>query len=537
MNRPIKFSTALIVLFCVLVIAIGALWYEFDYQQRISFSQDTLIAASTTVPTQAASTSTIITSTTTTGFTATVLAISTNTPFSLPTFTCPTCNSPVTVASGTYPYPSSSVAWTEYGAEINLVGVSLVETVSSGTSLYDSESGGDGLLTLFFKVRNASTTAMTSASYPVPENLRMITDEYGTAVSAINATASQQLPFNWTNEAEGGIIQSASFFIPNTATEFIFRTDANSDTYFDMDIGGDGAINSQMELTAEPQNTVTPPICGEVVRNVPGAYPTIQAAIDAADPGDTIQVGAGTYNESIIIKKSRICLEGAGIDQTIITPSGTTGIMVNGASYVTIRDLTVKGTSNYLGTQANGMGGGILTYEANYVSIQSCHLTQNSAYIGGGLYANHTTGLVMDHCLIDNNNATTVGGIYIEPESSGVFTNITVANNYASRDIGGFGYGIDQGSNITISHSILYGNTGPMSFIGNPALGNVITDGGSTNFAVYESKGNPSDVVSYSDIEGWSGGTDDIDADPMFTSSSDYHLEPGSLAADMGVYP
>ena len=56
--------------------------------------------------------------------------------------------------------------------------------------------------------------------------------------------------------------------------------------------------------------------------NVPSPeYPTIQSAVDAANPagGDTIIVAAGIYDEQVVINKS-LTLQGAG-DTTIIQPS------------------------------------------------------------------------------------------------------------------------------------------------------------------------------------------------------------------------
>src|SRR6266700_3938311 len=55
---------------------------------------------------------------------------------------------------------------------------------------------------------------------------------------------------------------------------------------------------------------------------VPRDFPTIQAAVDAAAPGDTINVKAGTYTEEVVIGKD-LNLRGAGIGATVIKSPAT----------------------------------------------------------------------------------------------------------------------------------------------------------------------------------------------------------------------
>src|SRR5689334_25067542 len=50
---------------------------------------------------------------------------------------------------------------------------------------------------------------------------------------------------------------------------------------------------------------------------VPRDYPTIQAAVDAAAPGDTINVRSGTYTEQLVIAKD-LTLHGAGTGATLV---------------------------------------------------------------------------------------------------------------------------------------------------------------------------------------------------------------------------
>ncbi|PYM19231.1 MAG: hypothetical protein DMD81_04160 [Candidatus Rokuibacteriota bacterium] len=86
-------------------------------------------------------------------------------------------------------------------------------------------------------------------------------------------------------------------------------------------------------------------------RVVPTAYPTIQAAIDAAQAGDTISVLAGTYTEQLRISKS-LEIVGAGVKSTIIrAPSklrqgelhDTSIVEIFGGASVSMSRLTVSG--------------------------------------------------------------------------------------------------------------------------------------------------------------------------------------------------
>jgi parallel beta-helix repeat protein len=81
----------------------------------------------------------------------------------------------------------------------------------------------------------------------------------------------------------------------------------------------------------------------ENVIKVPRDFSTIQAAVNAASPGDTIKVAAGVYNENVVISTPGLRLkarEGAVIDGAGLTG---TGILVLGTAAQPVADVEVSG--------------------------------------------------------------------------------------------------------------------------------------------------------------------------------------------------
>ncbi|MBK7259943.1 MAG: hypothetical protein IPI01_19520 [Ignavibacteriae bacterium] len=78
-----------------------------------------------------------------------------------------------------------------------------------------------------------------------------------------------------------------------------------------------------------------------------GTFATIQAAIDAATPGATVTVAAGTFAEDVNVTK-QLTLRGAGIDQSIILglkAAGTPTLNL-GANNILVEGFTITRDGN-----------------------------------------------------------------------------------------------------------------------------------------------------------------------------------------------
>jgi|GEM_PF-2413676 len=169
-------------------------------------------------------------------------------------------------------------------------------------------------------------------------------------------------------------------------------------------------------------------------------FATIQAAINAANAGDTILADAGVYAENVTVNKSLV-LEGAqhgvdaqngrpGAQESILDAATNTGKTLFNitASNVTIDGFTVQNATN-----ANQFGFGILVGAGTSGTQLLNNIIQNN--IAGISLANNSTSnqAVIQHNLIQNNNQpgpVTGTGIYSDQFSAGgTLADVLIDNN------------------------------------------------------------------------------------------------------------
>ncbi|MDM5225426.1 right-handed parallel beta-helix repeat-containing protein [Cytobacillus sp. NJ13] len=167
------------------------------------------------------------------------------------------------------------------------------------------------------------------------------------------------------------------------------------------------------------------------VINVP-AGGSINAAIAGANPGDTIRVEAGVFQENIVISAGldQLRLLGAGVGQTIVDGTGSPGDgMVVNSSFVTIAGFTVR---DYTAS-------GILVNTSDNI-IRNLEV-QNNGQVGIEIVAVAERNLIFkikstennnDGILVNGNNNYVVECKIIENEDDGIVLNGT--NNLAIRN-------------------------------------------------------------------------------------------------------
>jgi hypothetical protein len=188
---------------------------------------------------------------------------------------------------------------------------------------------------------------------------------------------------------------------------------------------------------------------------VPSQYSTIQAAVDAANPGDTILIAKGTYkgvgNTNIDPHGKSIKIQGSGYLATIIDCERTSRgfIFANGETSSTeLRALTIQ-------NGRDSLGGGILVTNGS-PAILYCSINDCSADYGGAVAVQAgSPGFV--GCFFIHNHSLQGGGAVYTYNSSSQFA----ADTFDGNDTKAMGGGVAmEGGSLFIVSSIFKDNVG-----------------------------------------------------------------------------
>lgn len=238
---------------------------------------------------------------------------------------------------------------------------------------------------------------------------------------------------------------------------------------------------------------------------VPEDYPTIQTAINAANPGDIIQVAAGTYYEHVTVNKS-LTLVGENRNTTVISTNGTgmaiyvTADNVNLSGF-TIRDIGLDFSCVLLNSRGNSITGNVIIPKMGY------GITLNSSSdnrISDNTVSNYWIGIVVQDSTNNTITRNKIGpgsglddtGILLGSSSGNRISNNIISDNVydgirlildsnnntiSGNNLLNNGYGvyIILSSNNTISNNLITNNGNGVKievYGGNTIRGNMISD-------------------------------------------------------------
>lgn len=227
-----------------------------------------------------------------------------------------------------------------------------------------------------------------------------------------------------------------------------------------------------------------------VRKNDPTAdFQNIQEAIDAASDGDTINVGAGEYNEKISIIGKRLILQGENRDTTVIMAGGKetedtvifvadsrvqiSGFTIKDGKYgVYAKDAKILFRNNKINSTYAGFSGRDID-----TTIENT-LSSSNSY--SGFEFGNNSSVRLNNCESSNNNGA---GISVSNSS------YALIEYCISKDNGKHGVFSNTSSTFIITHSDLSSNARQGVFITNGSsavlAGNTIQNNGKMGVAVY----------------------------------------------------
>lgn len=180
-----------------------------------------------------------------------------------------------------------------------------------------------------------------------------------------------------------------------------------------------------------------------------GDFTAIQPAIDAAVPGDEIQVLAGTYEEWIdFLGKDVRVYAASGPELTTLTPPGSgpganhlVTLAAGESSAARLEGFTLTGSSGPLIDALGGTGGGAIGCFGSEPQILDCVFRQNEADYGAGILVIDANPTVSG-CTFVENLAQVSGSAIAGPNSAPAILECRFEDNQAVTGAGTIQLGI-----------------------------------------------------------------------------------------------
>ncbi|MEC8193552.1 MAG: MopE-related protein [Myxococcota bacterium] len=182
-----------------------------------------------------------------------------------------------------------------------------------------------------------------------------------------------------------------------------------------------------------------------------GDHTSVQAAVDAASSGDTINIGPGTFNGAISVSAKTLYIQGSGIGATVLDGDGAATVLTIQGAGLNLTQLTVQGgtqgvnLSSVVGSldtveirsnSGAATGGGIAIRSDSNVNLLTVYIEGNAATDGGGLHLDASSrAAITDGWIVDNASSGLGGGIYAEGNLT--LTTTTIRENEAGVHGGG----------------------------------------------------------------------------------------------------
>ncbi len=212
-----------------------------------------------------------------------------------------------------------------------------------------------------------------------------------------------------------------------------------------------------------------------------GPDQSVQAAVDAARPGDTVELQPGVYRQSVTIGVPRLTLRGTGAGQVTLSPpqgatgaTADTGIAVSGASGVRVEALTVSGFARYgiWATRADALTvEGVVSEDNGQYGIAQEKST-GARFTGNAARDNGEAGILLANAVSEEGGAldtegAQVAGNALTGNKMGVVLrrvrNLTVEANAAGGNCAGMfvvgDEGVPRGGHLTLRGNAVTGNT------------------------------------------------------------------------------